>query len=86
MGNKPQIVIVDSDSESEDIFGSKISSSERFSPIQSVSDKSEIDIRRRSIRVPNIKIEMLSNKIASFSEDGQASWTLQKQREEYNEV
>ena len=76
--NKPQIVLIsDDDEESEDIFGSKVSSSERFSSIRSVSNKSDIDIRRKSIRVPNMKIEMLSNKNASLSEDGPASWTLQ---------
>ena len=76
--NKPQIVLIsDDDEESEDIFGSKVSSSERFSSIRSVSNKSDIDIRRKSIRVPNMKIEMQSNKNASLSEDGPASWTLQ---------
>ena len=76
--NKPQIILIsDDDEESEDIFGSKVSSSERLSSIRSVSNKSDIDIRRKSIRVPNMKIEMLDNKNASFSEDGPASWTLQ---------
>ena len=90
VANKPRIVFVeDDDQESEDIFGSEIASSKRsslFNSKSSVSNQSDIVIRKKSIRVPQMKMESGMNINASISDDGKASWTLQKQREAYKEV
>ena len=90
IANKPQIVFVEDDEqESEDIFGSEIASSKASSLLSSkwsVGNKSDIDLRKKSIRVPHIKMEIGSDILASISDDGKASWTLQNQQEVFKEI